>query len=196
MRYDIVVVGASWGALRALRKLLSGLPSTFELPMVLVPHRGRDSEHLLVNLLEDCSHMPVSEVEDKDVVEPGRVYLAPANYHLLVDDDGHFSLSIDEPVRFSRPSIDVTFESVADVYGPRSVGVVLTGANEDGSRGLRRVADRGGLAIVQDPETAESKLMPASALKSVPEALILPVEGIADHLATLEARTSRFGSRA
>jgi two-component system, chemotaxis family, protein-glutamate methylesterase/glutaminase len=85
---------------------------------------------------------------------------------------------------------------VADVYGPRSVGVVLTGANEDGSRGLRRIADRGGLAIVQDPETAESHLMPASALKAVPEALVLSVEGIADHLATLEARTSRFGSRA
>lgn len=195
MRYDVVVVGASWGALRALRKLLSGLPSTFDLPMILVPHRSRDSEHLLVNLLEDCSQMPVSEVEDKDVIEPGHVYLAPANYHLLVDD-GHFSLSIDEPVRFSRPSIDVSFESVADVYGPRSVGVVLTGANEDGSRGLRRIADRGGLAIVEDPATAESKLMPASALKAVPEALMLPVEGIADHLATLEARSSRFGSRA
>jgi len=195
MRYDIVVVGASWGALRALRKLLSGLPSTFDLPMILVPHRSRDSEHLLVNLLEDCSQMPVSEVEDKDVIEPGHVYLAPANYHLLVDD-GHFSLSIDEPVRFSRPSIDVSFESVADAYGPRSVGVVLTGANEDGSRGLRRIADRGGLAIVEDPATAESKLMPASALKAVPEALMLPVEGIADHLATLEARSSRFGSRA
>lgn len=140
--------------------------------------------------------MPVNEVEDKDPIEPGHVYLAPANYHLLVDDDGHFSLSIDEPVRFSRPSIDVTFESVADVYGPRTVGVVLTGANEDGSRGLRRIADRGGLAIVQDPAMAESPLMPASALKAVPEALMLPLEGIADHLATLEARTSRFRSRA
>lgn len=196
MRYDVVVVGASWGALRALRKLLSGLPSTFELPMILVPHRGKDSEHLLAHLLEDCSHMPVSEVEDKDNVEAGHVYLAPANYHLLLDDDGHFSLSTDEPVRFSRPSIDVTFESVADIYGPRSVGVMLTGANEDGSRGLRRIADRGGLAIVQDPDTAESRLMPAAALKAVPEALVLSVEGIADHLATLEARTSRFGSRA
>lgn len=196
MRYDVVVVGASWGALRALRKLLSGLPSTFELPMILVPHRGKDSEHLLAHLLEDCSHMPVSEVEDKDAIVAGHVFLAPANYHLLVDDDYHFSLSIDEPVRFSRPSIDVTFESVADVYGPRSVGVVLTGANEDGSRGLRRIADRGGLAIVQDPETAESKLMPAAALKAVPEALVLTIEGISDHLATLEPRTSRFGSRA
>ena len=195
MRYDVVVIGASWGALKALRKILSGLPSTFQLPLILVPHRGRDSEHLLAHLLEDCSDMPVSEVEDKDTIEPGHVYLAPSNYHLLVED-GHFSLSTDEPVRFSRPSIDVTFESVADEYGPRSVGVMLTGANEDGSRGLRRIADRGGLAIVQDPATAESPLMPASALKSVPEALMLPLEGIADHLATLEARTSRFRSRA
>lgn len=195
MRYDAVVVGASWGALRALRKLLSGLPSTFELPMIIVPHRGRDSEHLLADLLEDCSHMPVSEVEDKDVIEPGHVYLAPANYHLLVDDDAHFSLSTDEPVRYSRPSIDVTFESVADVYGPRSVGVVLTGANEDGSRGLRRIADRGGLALVQDPATAESPLMPTAAIKAVPEAVVLSLDGIADHLATLEARTPRFGGR-
>jgi two-component system chemotaxis response regulator CheB len=195
VRYDAVVVGASWGALRALRKLLSGLPSTFELPMIIVPHRGRDSEHLLADLLEDCSHMPVSEVEDKDVIEPGHVYLAPANYHLLVDDDAHFSLSTDEPVRYSRPSIDVTFESVADVYGPRSVGVVLTGANEDGSRGLRRIADRGGLALVQDPATAESPLMPTAAIKAVPEAVVLSLDGIADHLATLEARTPRFGGR-
>jgi two-component system, chemotaxis family, protein-glutamate methylesterase/glutaminase len=196
MRYDVVVIGASWGALRALRKILSDLPRTFELPLILVPHRGRDSEHLLAHLLKDCSDMPVTEVEDKDAIEPGHVYLAPSNYHLLVDDDAHFSLTTDEPVRFSRPSIDVTFESVADVYGPRSVGVVLTGANEDGSRGLRRIADRGGLAIVQDPATAESPLMPASALKMVPEALMLPLDGIADHLATLEARTPRFGSRA
>ena len=195
MRYDVVVIGASWGALKGLRKILSGLPRTFELPLILVPHRGRDSEHLLAHLLEDCSQMPVSEVEDKDIIEPGHVYLAPSNYHLLVEE-GHFSLSTDEPVRFSRPSIDVTFESVADEYGPRSVGVVLTGANEDGSRGLRRIADRGGLAIVQDPATAESPLMPASALKAVPEALMLPLDGIADHLATLEARTSRFRSRA
>ena len=195
MRYDVVVIGASWGALKALRKILSGLPSTFQLPLILVPHRGRDSEHLLAHLLEDCSDMPVSEVEDKDTIEPGHVYLAPSNYHLLVED-GHFSLSTDEAVRFSRPSIDVTFESVADEYGPRSVGVMLTGANEDGSRGLRRIADRGGLAIVQDPATAESPLMPASALKAVPEALMLPLDGIADHLATLEARTSRFRSRA
>ena len=195
MRYDAVVVGASWGALRALRKLLNGLPSTFELPMIIVPHRGRDSEHLLADLLKDCSHMPVNEVEDKDEIEPGHVYLAPANYHLLVDDDRHFSLSTDEPVRFSRPSIDVTFESVADVYGPRAVGVVLTGANEDGSRGLRRIADRGGLAMVQDPSTAESPLMPTAALKAVPEAVVLPLEGLADHLATLEARTPRFRSR-
>lgn len=163
--------------------------------MIIVPHRGKDSEHLLADLLEDCSHMPVSEVEDKDIIEPGHVYLAPANYHLLVDDDSHFALSTDDPVRFSRPSIDVTFESVADVYGPRSVGVMLTGANEDGSRGLRRIADRGGLAVVQDPATAESPLMPASALKAVPEALVLTLEGIADHLATLEARVPRFGGR-
>ena len=195
MRYDAVVVGASWGALRALRKLLSGLPSTFELPMIVVPHRGRDSEHLLADLLKDCSHMPVAEVEDKDAIEPGHVYLAPANYHLLVDDDLTFSLSTDEPVRYSRPSIDVTFESVADVYGPRSVGVVLTGANEDGSRGLRRIADRGGLALVQDPATAESPLMPTAAIRAVPEAIVLSLDGIADHLATLEARTPRFRSR-
>lgn len=195
MRYDVVVIGASWGALKAFRKILSGLPSTFQLPLILVPHRGRDSEHLLADLLDDCSDMPVSEVEDKDTIEPGHVYLAPANYHLLVED-GHFSLSTDEVVRFSRPSIDVTFESVADEYGPRSVGVMLTGANEDGSRGLRRIADRGGLAIVQDPATAESSLMPASALKAVPEALMLTLDGISDHLATLEARTSRFGRSA
>ena len=192
--YEIAVVGTSWGGLAALRQLVTALPDTFALSMVVVQHRNRDSDHLLTSLLQDRTALCVSEVEDKAPVTGGTIYLAPADYHLLVEG-GQFSLSTDEAVLYSRPSIDVTFTSVADAYGERAVGVVLTGANADGARGLRRIADRGGLALVQRPETAESPTMPAAALRAVPEARVLSIAEIASTLAALPvAQTSRSGS--
>jgi two-component system chemotaxis response regulator CheB len=189
--YEIVAVGTSWGGLAALRQLVAALPDTFALPVVVVQHRHRDSDHLLTSLLQDRTALCVSEVEDKTPITGGTIYLAPADYHLLVEG-GQFSLSTDEAVLFSRPSIDVTFTSVADAYGRRAVGVVLTGANADGARGLRRIADRGGLALVQRPETAESPTMPAAALRVVPEAHALSIAQIAGTLAALPvAQTSR-----
>jgi two-component system chemotaxis response regulator CheB len=183
--YRLVVVGASAGGLHALRTLMSGLPADFEIPIVIVQHRAKESE-LLCELLQECSHMPVQEVVDKMDLSRG-VYVGPPDYHLLVDD-GYFSLTTDEPVRYSRPSIDVMFESAVDTYGMDVVGVVLTGANADGARGLRRIVDAGGHAVVQDPETAEVRVMPRSAAKAVPEACVLPLDDIADHLARIQGR--------
>ncbi|HWE42804.1 MAG TPA: chemotaxis protein CheB [Gemmatimonadaceae bacterium] len=195
MAYELVVIGTSWGGLHALRRVLGGLPAKFDVPVVVVQHRHRDSDHLLVSLLQDHTALKVSEVEDKTELAPGGVYVAPAEYHLLVEV-GHLALSTEEPVRYSRPSIDVTFESAADAYGPRTIGVIMTGANDDGARGLKRIADRGGAAIVQDPATAESAVMPAAALKLVPTAKVATVEELGSTIATLvsRSRAARRGS--
>ena len=184
--YDLVVVGTSWGGLAALRTLVGGLPDSFQMAVTLVQHRHRDSDQLLRTLLQERSTLQVYEVEDKMPLEHGHIYVAPPNYHTLVEP-GHFSLSTDAPVRFSRPSIDVTFSSAADSYAHRTVGIVLTGANADGADGLRRISDRGGLAIVQDPTTAESPTMPAAAQRAVTRARIMSLEGIVTFLASLPA---------
>lgn len=182
--YEIVVVGTSWGGLHALGALVKALPASFSLPVVIVQHRHRESNHLLSSLLQERTPLNVCEVEDKTPLDPGQVYIAPADYHLLIERE-YFSLSLDAPVRYSRPSIDVTFASAADVYGPGVVGVVLTGANADGARGLRRIADRGGLAVVQDPDSSESRAMPAAALRCVPNAEVLPMPDLARFVASL-----------
>jgi len=187
--YEIVVVGTSWGGLAALRTLVGGLPRAFSLPIVVVQHRHKDSDRLLVTLLQEHTPLTVCEVEDKQPILPSSLFLAPPDYHLLVER-GHFSLSTDAPVRFSRPSIDVAFTSAADSYGPRAAAVVLTGANADGAEGLSRIAERGGLAVVQSPATAESPAMPRAALAAVPSARVLPIPAIADLLATLPAAPS------
>jgi two-component system, chemotaxis family, protein-glutamate methylesterase/glutaminase len=180
--YEIVVIGTSWGGLNALTTVVSRLPGDFALPVTIVQHRHRASEGLLRELLQDRTTLHVCEVEDKAPMMPGTIYIAPADYHVLIEP-GFFSLTTDPPVRYSRPSIDVTFISAADAFAERTIGVVLTGANEDGAVGLRRVADRGGRAIVQDPETAESPVMPRAALAQVPGARVLPLEAIPIDLA-------------
>lgn len=191
MAYEIVVIGTSWGGLSALRELIVGLPATLGVPIVVVQHRHKQSDHLLTTLLQDETSLCVCEVEDKAPMMAGNVYFAPADYHLLVEH-GFFSLSTDEPVRFSRPSIDVTFQSAADTYGSRAVGVVLTGANADGAQGLRRIIARGGLGFVQLPASAESPTMPQAAIDAVPEARVLTIAEIAAQIAALPlpARTS------
>jgi two-component system chemotaxis response regulator CheB len=182
---SMIAVGASWGGLKALRAIAHGLPAHFRVPITFVQHRSKESAALR-DLLQDCTSLIVCEVEDKQPIMGGYVYLAPPDYHLLVDGD-EFSLSVDEPVRYSRPSIDVFFESAAERFGPEAVGVVLTGANEDGAEGLRQITARGGLGIVQDPRTAESAIMPRAALKAVPTAHALPLERIAPYLVSLTA---------
>ena len=184
--YDLVVVGTSWGGLAALRTLVSGLPATFRMAVTLVQHRHKASDQLLSTLLQERTALEVCEIEDKMPLKQGRIYVAPPDYHTLVEP-GHFSLSTEAPVRFSRPSIDLTFLTAADSYAHRTVGVVLTGANADGSVGLRRISDRGGLAIVQDPATAESVLMPTAALKAVPRARVMDLVEMTKFIASLPA---------
>ena len=182
--FAIGVVGTSWGGLAALGELLKSLPRDFQLPLAVVQHRSRQADELLAKLLQDVTPLRVVDVEDKEPIEPGTVYIAPANYHMLVDD-GHFTLTTDPLVRFSRPSIDVTFVSAGDAYPGATLGVILTGANDDGSRGLRHIVNRGGKAIVQDPETAESGTMPQAALRAVPEAEVLALNKIGPRLVSL-----------
>lgn len=168
MAFELIVVGTSLGGLSALKVLLSGIPSNFSVPMAIVQHRHKDSDQLMGVFLHDFVSLPIKEVEDKDEIKPGHIYIAPADYHLLVEWE-HFSLSTDAPVSYARPSIDVLFESAADVYKNRVIGVILTGANQDGARGLMQIKQRGGSVIIQDPSTAESAVMPTAALRSLQE---------------------------
>jgi two-component system, chemotaxis family, protein-glutamate methylesterase/glutaminase len=174
----VVAIGCSWGGMRALSEILGALPGTFSSAIVVAQHRDPDAEDdLLAHLLERHTPLPVSDADHGDELRPGRVLLAPPGYHLLVDEQS-VALSVDEPVQFARPSVDVLFQSVAETYGPRAVGVVLTGANADGACGLDQIKRRGGYTIVQDPRTAERTEMPTAALEIAPHA-VLPLEEIA-----------------
>jgi two-component system, chemotaxis family, protein-glutamate methylesterase/glutaminase len=161
---ELIVVGTSLGGLHALEKLLSSLPPAFPLPLAVVQHRSPEESQLAALLQEHCA-LPVAEVNDKDRVVAGRVYLAPADYHLLVDA-GRFALSTDQRVLHARPSIDVLFASAADAYRDRLIGVVLTGASSDGTHGALRIKQRGGRVVAQDPATAEAPLMPRAAIEA------------------------------
>jgi len=163
--FEIIVVGTSIGGLKALQTLLSALPDGFSVPVVIVQHRGKDSDTGLCEFLGRHSRLPVSEPEDKEIILPGHVYLAPRDYHLLVEK-GSFALSTDPAVGFARPSIDVLFESAADHYQEKTIGVVLTGANRDGARGLAAIKLRGGLTLVEDPALAACPEMPEAAIAS------------------------------
>jgi two-component system chemotaxis response regulator CheB len=195
MPYSVVGIGTSWGGLAAMSRLLGGLPGDFSLPVVVVQHRSKDSDRLLTELLQDATDLKVCEVEDKEPLTPGTVHIAPANYHVLIDA-GYLSLTLEEPVRFSRPSIDVMLSSAADTYGSAAIGVVLTGANEDGARGLSHIVKRGGRALVQDPRTAEIPIMPDAALKAVPSAEVLTLEALAPRLIELSRERAKVGARA
>lgn len=184
MEYDIVVIGTSLGGLRALETVLGALPADFPLPVAVVQHRQPDSEERLGELLRQRCRCPVTEVEDKEVITPGQVYLAPSDYHLLVER-GHFALSTDAPVWHARPAIDALFESAAETYGTGVIGLVLTGANHDGARGVARIKRCGGFAVVENPKTAESNPMPEAAIASAQVDRILPLSEIGPFVATL-----------
>ena len=179
--YRIVVVGTSYGGVSALQAVLPALSPALGVPVVIVQHRSRDEDNGLCEFLRDLCPLPIGEPNDKEPVEAGRVYLAPRDYHLLIED-GCFALSVDAPVQYARPSIDVLFESAADVYGEHAVGVILTGANRDGARGLARIKDRGGLALVQDPAEAVSRAMPEAAVAAAKVDRVLPLAEIAPML--------------
>jgi two-component system, chemotaxis family, protein-glutamate methylesterase/glutaminase len=176
---EAVVIGASAGALEALSVILPSLPAEYRLPVFVVVHLPPGKHSILADLFRAKCHVPVREAEDKEPVQGGTVYFAPPDYHLLIEMDRSLSLSCDEPVLFSRPAIDVLFESAADAYGPALVAVVLTGANSDGARGLKAIVDAGGGAIVQDPVGAYASAMPEAAKMACPEARVLSLEEIA-----------------
>lgn len=214
---DAVVIGASAGGVEALSVLLPALPANLRATVFIVQHLPRERESLLCSIFATKCVRPVREAQDKEPIEPGSVYFAPPNYHLLIDDDAggifpaaclaispaaasadiaannpfasagtlHLALSVDDLVNYSRPAIDVLFESAADIYGARLMGIILTGANGDGAAGLAAVQRAGGIALVQEPESAYMSLMPESALKQTPDALVRPLAQIANLLQKL-----------
>lgn len=191
--YELIVVGASLGGLHALEVLLKGLPKDFPVPVAIAQHRHKTSDGSLSTVLQQQCAVPITEVEDKDIIMPGRVYVAPADYHLLVEASQTewgsqeeyrtsiptLALSTEAPVLYARPSIDVLFESAADAYGEKVIGVILTGASNDGSQGLASIKANGGLTIVQEPSTAYCATMPKAAIATVAIDWILPLNEIA-----------------
>jgi len=180
-RYDLIVMGTSTGGLHALTRLLSALPANFPLPIAIVQHRSRDSDERLAMLLSGASLIPVMEAEDKEPLRGPGVYLSPPDYHLLIEADW-MALSTEEPVGYSRPSIDVLFESAAYSHGSGVIGVLLTGANQDGTRGLQRIKEHGGYVIIQNPDSAESAFMPKHAVKNLHPDRVLNLEQIPNEL--------------
>jgi two-component system chemotaxis response regulator CheB len=182
MTYEVIALGASWGGLHAVSTVLGGLSDDVDASIVLAQHRGADAPRDgLTSLLQLRIARPVSEPHDKEPIERGHVYVAPADYHLLVEK-GRFALSTDDRVQYSRPSIDVLFESVAAAYRERSIGIVLTGANEDGAAGLAAIKARGGVAIVQDPAGAARRTMPDAAIAATVADAVLPLDEIPSFL--------------
>jgi|SRR5690349_10554699 len=183
-QYELVVIGCSMGGMHALQIIFGALPKDFPVPIAVVQHRYKTSNEGLPAFLRRHAKLDVVDTTDKEWIKPGTVYLAPANYHLLVER-GELSLSVDEAVAYSRPSIDVLFESAAIAYSSGVIGVVLTGANADGARGAARIKERGGFVVVQDPATAESPAMPQAAIDATRVDRILPLDRIGPFLVEL-----------
>jgi two-component system chemotaxis response regulator CheB len=185
--YDIIVIGCSMGGLAALEELLSELSFDLSVPIVVVQHISPDSENYMVTLLNEHCALQVQEVDEKERLRPGVVYIAPPNFHVLLEKDKSCTLSVDEKVNFSRPSIDVLFETAAYCCGNKAVGIVLTGGNKDGAEGLKKIKKAGGLTIVQDPGEAEVCIMPEMAITIANPDFVLTLKQIAvmlNHLNT------------
>jgi two-component system chemotaxis response regulator CheB len=181
-KYEAVVIGGSWGGMNAAVEVLKHLPAAFPLPVILVLHRMRGVNSELPALIRKKTYVEVKEADEKEAMQQSTVYVAPADYHLLIEEDKTFSLDVSEAILFSRPSIDVTFESAAQVFGDRLIGIVLSGASKDGSQGLYTIDRAGGTTIVQDPSQAEADTMPQSAREVVKQAKVMKLEEIASFL--------------
>ncbi|OGU00974.1 MAG: glutamate methylesterase [Geobacteraceae bacterium GWC2_48_7] len=183
--FKAVVLGVSTGGVSALKFILGALPADFPIPVLVVTHITPDSDDSLAVLLNTLSAIRVKEADEQETIISGTVYLAPANYHLLVERGGELSLSIDPPVNFARPSVDVLFESAAEAYGSALIGIILTGAGFDGSKGILKIKNNGGVTIVQDPADAEMDSMPRSALQLLKADHVVPLKEIPDLLMRL-----------
>jgi len=177
-----IIIGSSAGCLDALSTILPALPADYPYPIMVVVHLPSDKESLLATLLNQKCALTIQEAEDKEPLLPGHVYIAPPNYHMLVDDDESIALSVDDEVMYSRPSIDVSFQSAAIMYGPRLIGIILTGANNDGAAGLASVATEGGFTLIQDPAEAYAAAMPEYAMNACPQAQIMNLYKITEYL--------------
>ncbi len=181
-RIEAVVIGASAGGVEALSEILPALPARFRPALLIVLHLPRERPSLLVEIYEKRCVLPVREADDKEPIEPGTVYFAPPDYHMLVEKSRQIALSTDEPLHFSRPSVDVLFESAADAYGERLLGIILTGANQDGAVGLHAIHRAGGITVVQQPDSAQVPLMVVSALQRNPADFVLSLPEIGELL--------------
>ena len=176
-KYDAIVIGASAGGLHALISILKPLPSNYPIPVIVVQHRAKDERSMLEEVMQHKCSIGIKQADEKEEIQHGFVYFAPPNYHLLVESNGTFSLSYDVPVNYSRPSIDVLFETAADVYKERLLGIILTGANKDGAEGMKKLRALGGTTIAQQPATADYPEMPQAAIST----------GAIQHILTPEA---------
>lgn len=179
-KLKILAIGGSAGSFPIISKLLEQLPPDFRLPVVMCLHRLKDKREGFKEALEIKSALPVVEPDDKDFIKPGYVYIAPANYHLLVESTEHFSLSTTELVQYSRPSIDVLFESVADIFQDQAIALLLSGANRDGGRGMKKIHEKGGITMVQDPNDSSMSTMPQAAIEATNVDYVLKVEQLKD----------------
>ncbi len=182
--YEAAVIGVSAGGMEALGTILPLLPVDYNLAVLIVLHRAKTSNDFLYDFLNDICLLKVLEAEEKIKVETGHIYIAPPDYHLQVEMDKTLSLSVDPPVNFSRPSVDVLFETAAEAYADKLVGVVLTGANSDGAKGLVRIQDLGGITIIQDPTMSEAPQMPTAAIEAVGGDYVLSLHDIGKLLAS------------
>ena len=178
MSYEAIVIGISSGGMKAMKIMFSHLPKSFKTPIIIVQHISAHSDSQWIQLLNDTYNVDIKEADEKEKIENGKVYFAPPNYHLLIEKDKTFSLTVDERVNYARPSIDVLFESAAEAYKNKVIGIILTGSNNDGTNGIKRIQECGGLAIVQDPKTAEAAYMPTSAIAAIQPDYILSLEDI------------------
>ena len=185
MKIKMLVIGGSAGSLDVLMDVLPKLRKDIDFPIVIILHRKKDSESLLADLLSSRSPLPVNEIEDKQPILPGVIYLAPPDYHVLIEKNDTFSLDVSEKVNFSRPSIDVSFESASDAYPDAIAGLLLSGANADGTEGLKCIQEKNGLVIVQQPGTADVAYMPQQAINEIKVDAILNKEEIASYINNL-----------
>ncbi|TRW91206.1 chemotaxis protein CheB [Candidatus Methylobacter oryzae] len=190
--FEMVAIGCSAGGLDALRTILKALPADFSLPVIVVAHTPPDNSYLLPSLLGAVCKLPVSEAREREPALTGHVYVAPPNYHLLIEQHRHFALSVDDRVCYVRPAIDVLFAAAADVYGEFLAGVVLTGANSDGAEGIKAIKRRGGLTLVQDPKEAYADTMPQAAIDTGAVDQVLPLAALAERICGLSSNRPKL----
>lgn len=183
-----IVIGVSAGGLHALIHILSVLPESYPLPIIIVQHRGKDYKDLLEEVLQTKCRLRVKQADEKEKIEPGFVYIAPADYHLLIEQDKTFALTSDMYINHSRPSIDLLFTTAAEVYKDGLIGIILTGASSDGAKGLLEIKRAGGHTIAQDPETAEYAYMPQASIKIGAANTVLTLDEITSYLIRIYER--------